>query len=529
MRRTRAKHTVENWRLHLQATVVVSDLTKSYGGNVVLDNVSIVFTPGRVHALLGPNGAGKSTLLGCLSGAVQPDFGVIECADREFNGFTPSDAFAAGISIIYQHFQLIDDLTVADNIYLGAELRLGHFAINRRAELAGARELFGRLGVDINPQALVSDLSVGERQLVEIAKALRHDPKTLILDEPTSALSRIESTRLLDLVKRLARELNIAVIYVTHLLHEVLKVADEVSVLRDGKLVWTRPVGELDMDTLVRTISPEIEDSRLAVAHGANSELALLELVDYHTGFTGPLTLTVNEGDIIGVYGLLGSGRSSLLETLSGVHMLEAGSAKLKGLPYSPRSVRSAIDAGVALVPSDRSAMSIFAPMTSLENILLPRWSKTTHLRFRSRSGENRAFNQIASAVQLKPAISWQSAERFSGGNAQKLVVGRWLNDLAPVSVLVLDEPTQGIDVGSRHELYRLFREFVVETPGRAVIFASSDPEEVVRLATRIIVLSEGSVVGEVEPGLGEDALLGLVHSREHGSIKRMIGDTANG
>lgn len=513
----------------MQATVAVSDLTKSYGGNLVLDRVSIGFAPGRVHALLGPNGAGKSTLLGCLSGAVNPDFGVISCGDRKFNGFTPSDAFATGIAIIYQHFQLIDDLTVADNIYLGAELRLGHFAINRRAQLAGARELFGRLGVDINPKVLVSDLSVGERQLVEIAKALRHDPKTLILDEPTSALSRIESTRLLELVRRLARELNIAIIYVTHLLHEVLKVADEVSVLRDGKLVWTRPVSELDMDTLVTTISPDVEDSRLAVEHGAKSKLAILELVDYHTGFTGPLTMTVNEGDIVGVFGLLGSGRSSLLETLSGVHIREAGYAKLKGLPYSPGSVRAAIDAGVALVPSDRSSMSIFAPMTSLENILLPRWGKTTHFLFRSRKGENKAFDEIASAVQLKPPVSWQAAERFSGGNAQKLVVGRWLNDLAPVSVLVLDEPTQGIDVGSRRELYRLFRAFVAEIPGRAVIFASSDPEEVERLATRIIVLSEGSVVGEVEPGLGEDALLGLVHSQEHGSIRRMNGDTANG
>lgn len=285
----------------MQASVAVSDLTKSYGGNLVLDRVSIAFAPGRVHALLGPNGAGKSTLLGCLSGAVNPDFGVMSCGDLKFNGFTPSDAFAAGIAIIYQHFQLIDDLTVADNIYLGAELRLGHFAINRRAQLAGARELFGRLGVDINPKVLVSDLSVGERQLVEIAKALRHDPKTLILDEPTSALSRIESTRLLELVRRLARELNIAIIYVTHLLHEVLKVADEVSVLRDGKLVWTRPVGELDMDTLVTTISPDVEDSRLAVGYGAKSDLAILELVDYHTGFTGPLTMTVNEGDIVGV------------------------------------------------------------------------------------------------------------------------------------------------------------------------------------------------------------------------------------
>lgn len=512
-----------------QAAVAVSHLCKSYGGNTVLDGVSIAFTPGRVHALLGPNGAGKSTLLGCLSGAVQPDSGTITCGTESFTGFTPSEAFDAGISIIYQHFQLIDDLSIADNIYLGAELRRGGLSINRGAEEAGARDLFARLGVTLDPGLTVGSLSVGERQLVEIAKALRHEPSTLILDEPTSALSRTEAARLLELVTRLARDLNIAVIYVTHLLHEVLEVADEVSVLRDGKLLWTRPVSELDMDTLVTTISPDVDTDHQQAALQVASGSALLELRDYHTGFTGPITMTINEGDVIGVFGLLGSGRSSLLETLSGVHSPRSGQAMLNGKQYSPRSVLAALGAGVALVPSDRASMSIFGPMSALENVLLPRWKKTTRTMFRSRSRENSAFAEIAASVQLKPPSAWQAAERFSGGNAQKLVVGRWLNDLAPVSILVLDEPTQGIDVGSRRELYRLFKQFATSAPGHAVVFASSDPEEVERLATRIIVLSEGAVVGEVAPGLGEDALLALVHSREVDNMSGMIGDLAHG
>lgn len=507
------------------ASVVVSDLTKSYGGNTVLDHASVAFSPGRVHALLGPNGAGKSTLLGCLSGAVHPDSGTIACGGRTYHGFTPSEAFAAGIATIYQHFQAIDDLTVADNIYLGAELRRGGVTVNGRAQLAGAGALFARLGVDVDPRATVGSLSVGERQLVEIAKALRHEPATLILDEPTSALSQTESALLLDLVTRLARDLGIAVIYVTHLLHEVLTVADEVTVLRDGKILWTRPGGGLDMETLVSTISPDVDESESASQVRGTSNAAVLELSEFSAGFTGPLTVTVNEGDIVGVFGLLGSGRSDLLETISGVHPRRAGHARLNGQPYNPTSVRSAISAGVALVPSDRSTMSIFGPMTALENVLLPRWRYTTRSRMRSKDGENEAFDRIATAVQLKPPLPWQAAERFSGGNAQKLVVGRWLNDLAPVSVLVLDEPTQGIDVGSRRELYRLLRSFVTDAPGRAVVFASSDPEEIERLANRVLVLSEGVLVGEVEPGLGEDALLGLVHSREGGSAKRTIGE----
>jgi len=508
--------------------IPVRDLSKSYGGNVVLDRVSITFEPGRVHALLGPNGAGKSTLLGCLSGAVRPDSGVIECAGETYGGFTPSEAFAAGISIIYQHFQLIGDLSVADNIYLGAEPLQAGLVINSRAEFAGARTLFSRLGVDLNPRTPVWQLSVGERQLVEIAKALRHEPKTLILDEPTSALSRTETTRLLELVTRLATELNIAVIYVTHLLHEVLEVADEVSVLRDGHLLWTKPVSDLDMETLVTTISPDADTAEAKEDRREQSSVALLELRDFHTGFTGPVNLTINDGDIIGVFGLLGSGRSSLLETLSGVHARQAGEATLHGECYAPRSIRAAIDKGVALVPSDRSTMSIFGQMSAIENVLLPRWKKTTRAIFRSRSREGNAFEEIASSVQLKPPNAWQVAERFSGGNAQKLVVGRWLNDLAPVSLLVLDEPTQGIDVGSRLELYRLLRSFVSDAPGRAVLFASSDPEEVERLASRIVVLSEGLVVGEVAPGLGEDALLGLVHSREHSVTEPPIGENTH-
>ncbi|MDP4803540.1 MAG: sugar ABC transporter ATP-binding protein [Candidatus Nanopelagicales bacterium] len=507
------------------ASVVISDLTKSYGGNTVLDHASVTFSPGRVHALLGPNGAGKSTLLGCLSGAVQPDSGTITCSGRAYRGFTPSEAFGAGISTIYQHFQAIDDLTVADNIYLGAELRRGGVMINSRAQLAGASALFERLGVDIDPRATVGSLSVGQRQLVEIAKALRHEPATLILDEPTSALSQTESVLLLELVTRLAHDLDIAVIYVTHLLHEVLTVADEVTVLRDGKIVWTRPGGDLDMQTLVTTISPDVDDSELISQSRDASNAAVLELDEFSSGFTGPLTVTIKEGDIVGVFGLLGSGRSDLLETISGVHPRRAGHALLHGRPYNPASVRSAINAGVALIPSDRSTMSIFGPMTALENVLLPRWPQTTRFLLRSKDNESKAFERIALSVQLKPPFPWQSAERFSGGNAQKLVVGRWLNDLAPVSVLVLDEPTQGIDVGSRRELYRLLRSFVKDEPGRAVIFASSDPEEIERLANRVLVLSDGVLIGEVEPGLGEDALLGLVHSREGASIKRTIGE----
>ena len=496
------------------AAVVITDLTKEYGGNVVLDRANLVIERGRVHAFLGPNGAGKSTLLGCLSGAVQPDGGTVTIGDRVYESFTPASAFEAGTAIIYQHFQLVDDLSVADNVYLGAERRTGPGLLDRRAQARGTREILERLGVDLDPNAKVGTLSVGQRQLVEIAKALRHEPTILILDEPTSALSRTEVEALLKLVRRLASDYDLAVVYTTHLLHEVLSVADEVTVLRDGRIQWTRPAAELTMNDLVAAISPGATQGRGPVGVRGTGEV-LLSLADYQCAFTGPVNLELRAGDILGVFGLLGSGRSNLLETICGVHRRKSGEARLNDRPYNPGSTQAAVRRGVALVPSDRATMSIFADMGALDNVLMGRWSKTTAGGIRSTRTERRAFDEIASAVQLQPPNPRQLAGRFSGGNAQKLVVGRWLNDLAPLSVLVLDEPTQGIDVGTRLELYRLLREFVSGPEPAAVIFASSDPEEIEILANRILVLADGEVLQEMAPGGGEEALLNIVHSRE--------------
>ena len=498
----------------VDAAVVIEDLTKEYGGNVVLDHANLRIEPGRVHAFLGPNGAGKSTLLGCLSGAVQPDGGTITIGDRVYQSFTPASAFEAGTAIIYQHFQLVDDLSVADNIYLGAEIKTGPGLLDRKAQAAGTREILNRLGVDLDPNVKVGTLSVGQRQLVEIAKALRHEPSTLILDEPTSALSRTEVEALLKLVRRLASEYKLAVVYTTHLLHEVLEVADEVTVLRDGRIQWTRPAKDLSMSDLVAAISPGASQTRAAVGVRGTGEV-LLSLTDYQCAFTGPVNLELRAGDILGVFGLLGSGRSNLLETICGVHRRKSGSSTLRGRGYNPGTTQAAVRRGVALVPSDRAAMSIFADMGALDNVLMGRWTRTTKARLRQPKVERQAFADIASSVQLRPPNPAQLAGRFSGGNAQKLVVGRWLNNLAPLSVLVLDEPTQGIDVGTRLELYRLLREFVSGPEPAAVIFASSDPEEVEILANRILLLADGEVLQEMAPGGGEEALLNIVHSKE--------------
>lgn len=492
--------------------VVLQDIRKSFGPNEVLKGIDLTFRGGAVHALLGANGAGKSTLLGCLSGATRPDDGSITIGGRAYSGFTPLTALQAGTAIIYQHFQVIGDLTVADNVFLGDEIRSAGGRIDVAAQCRVTKDILTSLGSPTDPRQLVGTLSVGEQQIVEIARAIRHDPKLLILDEPTAALSRHEAAALGALVRRLAATTGIAVIYVTHLLHEVLAVADEVSVLRDGRLMWTKPVDDVSIESLVEAVSPQSAPTAAAARESFGDPL--LQLQDLYCQFTGPIDLAVRGGEILGLFGLLGSGRTNLLETITGVERPRAGGMRLSSQRFSPRGPGSALRAGVALVPADRKAQALYGPMTAEDNVVIPVMAQIARCGVRNRKRERALFTTIAEQLTLSPRSPRLEADRFSGGNAQKLVVGRWLNAAAGVRVLVLDEPTQGIDAGARTELYRQLRDFV-STGDRCVVFASSDPEEIGVLADRVLVLAEGRAVGELGPHTAERDLLRLAHAGE--------------
>jgi ribose transport system ATP-binding protein len=473
------------------------DIQKSYGSNHVLKGIDLRIQAGEVHALLGANGAGKSTLLGCLSGAEHPDSGSIVIDGREYPGFTPRSAFEAGTSIIYQHFQLIGDLTVADNVFLGSEATRGG-ALDTATQIRETRALLATLGVEIDPLATVETLSVGEQQIVEIVRALRRQPHVLILDEPTAALGSHEVDALLSLVRRLAVEQGIAIIYVTHLLGEVFQIADAVTVLRDGKVYLSQRRSDLTPEDVVRAISPDSDIARSArVTAFDRPVLALHEL---QCSYTGPLSLTVHAGEIVGVFGLLGSGRTNLLETLAGVRGAVGGAVAVDGAVYRARSPYAAIRRGFSLVASDRKAQSLFGTMTASENVLMPHFGRLARF-LRRPAAERRAFGALA-----------QEVDHFSGGNAQKLAVARWVGEGSETRVLLLDEPTQGVDIGARHELYELIRAFAARGD-RAVLFASSDPEEIVALADRVVVLVDGRPLDIATPDLGEEAILALAQS----------------
>jgi ribose transport system ATP-binding protein len=492
----------------------VRGLRKSYGGVEVLKGVDLAVADGEIHALLGANGAGKSTLIKCLSGGTSPDSGEMIVGGRSHATLTPREAKRAGIAVIHQELSLALSLSASDNIFLGNELAIGPF-VRRRAQRAEAARWLDGLGIDIDPDADLSTLGNAELQSLEIVKALRSDPKVLILDEPTAALSEQEAENLGRHLLALKRS-NLPVLYVTHRLAEVFALADRVSVLRGGEVVLTGAVADLDHDQIVRAVvGRPVERSRAARRHHADAK-PVIEVEGLVAPRIGPLDFSVHAGEIVGVFGLVGSGRTELLEALFGAIPTAAGAIRLDGSPYAPRDPAAAVMAGVALVPSDRLRKSIIGGLSAGENMLLPWLWDLSRWGWRRRSREVGVFNRTGTRLNLQPRRSDLEARRYSGGNQQKLVIGRWLNEVRSCRVLMLDEPTQGVDVGARRDIYEALRS-VAATTGTAVIVTSSEPEELMQLADRVIVLSGGRIAGTLSgAGIDETRLTTLAHRIEH-------------
>jgi ribose transport system ATP-binding protein len=493
----------------------IRGLSKAFGGELALDGVDLDIADGEIHALLGPNGSGKSTLIGCLSGRLTPDGGTIDLGAGPRRRFTPRSAFAAGAAVIYQHFSLISSLSVVDNVFLGSEQTgFGH-RLDRGAEARATGTALAELGAGLQTSVPVAALSVGQKQLVEIAKAMRHEPKLLVLDEPTAALGEAEARALGQQLRRL-RDAGLAILYVTHLLGEVFDIADHVTVLRDGKTVLSSPTADLRREEVIRAIAPR--GSAVARQRGEDAGAkgeSMLALKSFTAPGVGPIDLDVASGEVLGIFGLLGSGRSELLEGVYGIRGKTGGEVALTGRSFRPRSANRSLRQGMALVPADRGSQSVLADMSALDNMLLPHFGKVGWKFWRARRRERAAFDATAGLLRLTPPLAGSPARNYSGGNQQKLVVGRWLTGASEVRMLLLDEPTQGIDIGARADLYELVRNFAGESD-RAVLFTSSDPEEVEALADRVLVLVRGHLVAELTgEEIASERMLDLAHGTQ--------------
>ena len=480
------------------ALLTMRGVRKAFDEVEVLHGVDFELRAGEIHALVGENGAGKSTLMRVLAG-VYPDWSGRVMLDGAAVRFRAAgEAMQAGVSMVHQELNLVEGLTVAENMYLGREPRHWGITVDYGTMNRCARKVLRELGCEIDPGAPVSSLRIGTRQTIEIAKALSFEPRVLVMDEPTSALSTCEITDLFRVVRELA-ERGVGIVYVSHRFEEIFDLADRVTVLRDGRHVATRPVAETSRDELIHVMVGRPLD-RFFKRHRRPQERVVLEAGDVclahaddtqATPVVDGVSLRVRAGEILGVAGLMGAGRSELLECLFGVHGARAaGTLRLDGAPVGITSPAEAIGHGFALVTEDRKRSGLVPGMSVRHNLTLPALARTLRWGMLSGRRERRLARAGIERLSIRCRSDRQDIAMLSGGNQQKVVVGKWL--AGDPRVLLLDEPTRGIDVGAKAELYQLLAELAER--GCAIVMASSELPELLNLCDRILVLREGRV-----------------------------------
>lgn len=466
---------------------------KAYGGVIALKGVDLEVRPGEVHALMGQNGAGKSTLIKVIAGAAQPDAGSIEWKGQQVEMTAPRDALELGIRVIYQHLHLVEHLSIADNFSLGNEAtRAG--VIDRRRDAQRAREALGRLGVTIDPRMLVGRLATAERQLVEIARAIDSDAKVLIMDEPTASLGNEEVERLFTVVRDLASK-GLAIIFISHRLDEVYGISDRITVLRDGATVGTYDTADLPRAELISLmVGKEVDHTVEPTSHATAIPVLQAESISTTTGLTD-VSFTLHRGEVLGFFGLMGSGRTELARALFGADSIESGRILLDGGPLRVRDPKDAVLAGIGMVPEDRARQGALLRLSIVDNITAASSDMISHLGFlRPRRARQIAQDGVDRLSIRTPSVHSLVAN-LSGGNQQKVVLGKWL--VREMQVLVLDEPTVGVDVGAKREIYDIIND-ITETGG-SVILMSSEIAEITAVCDRVAVLREGRITGVVE------------------------------
>ena len=472
----------------------MEEIEKSFPGVRALDGVKLRLGAGEVLALMGENGAGKSTLIKVLSGAHRPDAGVVRVEGEEVDFQRPGDAQAAGIGVIYQELDLIPQLTVRENLFLGREKTSGLGFLKKAEEAEEARALFGRLGVELDPERKVGELSVAEQQVIEIAKALAVEAKVVVMDEPTAALSHREVERLFGIIGELKAQ-GIGIIYISHRMDEVERLADRVTVLRDGRWVGDLEVGEFDRDRVIRMMVGRSLEQEFPKVKAEVGEV-LLRATGLERGRrVRGVSLVLRRGEVVGLTGLVGSGRTEVARLLFGADVADGGEVEIGGERVVMSTPRDGMAAGVCLLTEDRKGQGLVLGRSVRENFGLPNLRKFSRRGVLEQGRERGVFGGYVEQLAIRVPHQEQLAKNLSGGNQQKVVLAKWLEREA--EVVIFDEPTRGIDVGAKVEIYQLMNRLVAE--GKAVLMISSELPEVLGMSDRILVMREGEIVGEME------------------------------
>jgi ribose transport system ATP-binding protein len=467
------------------------NIRKTFPGVVALDNVDFDLRRGEVHILLGENGAGKSTLMKILSGAYQKSAGEIFLDGQEVQIKNPKHAQTLGISTIYQEFNLIPHLSAGENIYLGREPR--RFGLIDQQEIfrAATRSLEG-LGLTLDPRRLIKQLKVAEQQMVEVAKALSLDAKILIMDEPTAALTEHEIKELFDTIRSL-RDKGVSIIYISHRMEELFEIGDRVTILRDGRTVGTYDVGEMSKSELIRLmVNRELTELFPKERAKMGPEVLRVEALNTQTGLKD-ISFSLHKGEVLGIAGLLGAGRTELARAIFGLDKIDSGTISINGSPQRIGSPRAAINSGLGFLTEDRKSQGLVLPLSVKENLCLASVDKFSRWGVMNAQREQRAADRYVKDLRIKTPSLNQKVVYLSGGNQQKVVLSKWL--CCKSEVFIFDEPTRGVDVGAKAEIYQLMNSLTAS--GVAIIMISSEMLEVLGMSDRILVMRGGRITGE--------------------------------
>jgi ribose transport system ATP-binding protein len=495
--------------------IEMRNITKTFPGVTALDQVDFQCNAGEVHAVVGENGAGKSTLMKLLAGVYQPDEGKIVIDGESVRFTNPHDAQNKGVSIIYQELNLLPDMSVADNVFLGREAVRRFGFLNDSEVASSAREVLSRLGVKIDPRTRLGTLSVPQQQMVEIAKALSLNAKVVIMDEPSAALGGKDLEYVFDVIRALKQQ-GVAVIYISHRIAEVFEIADRVTIFKDGRVVGTELVSDIDRPTLVRLmIGRSFSETFPPRGHETGEDI--LQIENMTVGhMLKDINLTVRAGEIVGISGLVGAGRTELAQSIFGLRKIEHGQIFVRGKPVKVRSPRQALGQRMGFLTENRNAEGLVLGQNVVHNAALPSLWKRQRWGIVDRASESRVVEAATNDLKLKAPSLKADVENLSGGNRQKVVLAKWL--ISEPDLLIFDEPTRGIDVGAKAEIWNLMRNLANQ--GKAVLMISSELPEIVGMSDRVYIMHQGSIVGELrgEEASEEDVMMLATYGVKHGN-----------